>query len=268
MKKYTILALLILLVPATASATGLLIPKNRSLGPLGIKYHRAEVKITDRVAVTKVDQVFINHTNRDLEATYIFPLPKGATVSDFYLYMNGKKQKGEVLEKNRARNIYEGIVRRMKDPGLLEYLGRDLFQARVYPVPRKGEARIEIEFTQVMPYVSGVMKYSYPMRTDRASARTMKDFTMTVNIKSKTPIKSIYSPSHQIYSRKKNDHRATAGFEKTAALLDRDFDLFYTVSEKDIGLNLLTFREPGASRRPAISPTACRRPAAPPSTRP
>jgi len=245
MKKYIISALLILLVPAAVNATGLLIPKNRSIGPLGIKYHRAEVKITDRVAVTKVDQVFINHTNRDLEATYIFPLPKGATVSDFYLYMNGKKQKGEVLERNRARNIYEGIVRRMKDPGLLEYLGRDLFQARVYPVPRRGEARIEIEFTQVMPYVGGVMKYSYPMRTDRSSARTMKDFTMSVNIKSKTPIKAIYSPSHQIYSRKKNDHRATAGFEKMAALLDRDFELFYTVSEKDIGLNLLTYRQPG-----------------------
>jgi Ca-activated chloride channel family protein len=245
MKKYIVLTLLILLAPAAASATGLLIPTNQSIGPLGIKYHRAEVKITDRVAVTKVDQVFINHTHSDLEATYIFPLPKGATVSDFYLYMNGKKQKGEVLERNRARNIYEGIVRRMKDPGLLEYLGNDLFQARVYPVPRNGEARIEIEFTQMMPFTGGVIKYSYPMRTDRSSARTMKDFTMTVNIKSKTPIKAIYSPSHQVYSRKKNDHSATAGFEKTAALLDRDFELFYTVSEKDIGLNLLTFREPG-----------------------
>jgi Ca-activated chloride channel family protein len=73
----------------------------------------------------------------------------------------------------------------------------------------------------------------------------MKDFTMSVNIKSKTPIKSIYSPSHKIYSRKKNDHLATAGFEKMHALLDRDFELFYTVSEKDIGLNLLSFRERG-----------------------
>ncbi len=89
----------VMLVATTASATGLLIPTNKGVGPLSIKYHRAEVKIKDRVAVTHVDQVFLNHTNRVLEATYIFPLPKGATVSDFYLYMNGKKTKGEILEK-------------------------------------------------------------------------------------------------------------------------------------------------------------------------
>ena len=248
-KKLLIIGLIAVLVPllmqSTASATGLLIPSDQALGPLSIKYHRASVKITDRAAVTHVDQVFINNTDRDLEATYMFPLPKGATVSDFYLYMNGKRTKGEILEKDRARNIYEGIVRRMRDPGLLEYMGNDLFQCRVYPVPRRGEQRIEIEFTQVMPFEGGVVKYVYPMRTDQASAKTLQDFTVSVKIASKVAIKSIYSPSHQIYSRKANDHEATAGFETMAALLDRDFELFYTVSEKDIGLNLLTFREAG-----------------------
>ncbi len=234
-----------LMTAIPALATGLLIPTQRGMPPLAIKYHRAEVRIKDRVAVTKVDQVFKNHTNQVLEGTYIFPLPPGATVSDFYLYMNGKKTKGEVLERNRARNIYEGIVRQMKDPALLEYLGRDLFKCRVYPIPRRGELRIQIEFSQIMPYEGGVVKYSYPMRTDRASSRTMKDFTMSVNIESKTPIKTIYSPTHRIYHRKKNDHHATAGFEKSAALLDRDFDLFYTVSDKEVGLNLLTYRDAG-----------------------
>jgi Ca-activated chloride channel family protein len=245
MRKILLALLMLGFLPTVASATGLLVPTDGSLGPLGIKYHRATAKIIDRVAVTHVDQVFINHTERDLEATYIFPLPKGATVSDFYLYINGKKTKGEILEKDRARTIYEGIVRRMRDPGLLEYLDHDLFQARIYPVPRRGEQRVEIEFTQMMPFEAGVMKYEYPMRTDRGSARTMQDFTMTVEIQSATPIKSLYSPSHQMYSRKKDDHHALAGFEKMAALLDRDFELFIALSEKDIGLNLLTYRQPG-----------------------
>ena len=248
MKRFVLTAfagLVALSLAAPAQATGLLIPKDRNLPPLAIKYHRAKVTIKDRVAITHVEQVFINHTNRDLEATYIFPLPKGATVSDFYLYVNGKRTKGEVLEANRARNIYEGIVRRMQDPGLIEYMGRNLFKCRVYPVPKRGEQKLEIEFTQVMPFEGGVNKYNYPMRTDSQSARTMKDFTMSVQIASKVPIKAIYSPTHQIYSRKKDDHNAVAGFEKTAALLDRDFELIYTVSEEDIGLNLLTFRQPG-----------------------
>jgi len=235
----------VLLLGGPAWATGLLVPTDGRVPPLAIKYHRAEVKITDRVAVTHVDQVFVNSTDRDLEATFIFPLPKGATVDDFYLYINGKKTKGEILEKDRARNIYEGIVRRMQDPGLLEYVGGDLFQCRVYPVPRRGEQRIEMNFSQVMPFEGGLTKYVYPMRTDRSSSRTLADFTMSVSIESKVPVKTVYSPSHQVYVRKPDDHHAVAGFETSAALLDRDFQLFFTVSEKDIGLNLLTYREAG-----------------------
>ncbi len=227
----------------SAQATGLLIPSQPGIPPLGIKYHRAEVDIQDRAAVTKVEQVFVNHTGRPLEATYIFPLPKGGTVSDFYLYVNGKKTKGELLEKNQARNIYEGIVRRMQDPGLLEYLERDLFKCRVFPVPAKGEQRIEITFTHLMPYEGGLVHYSYPMRTDRASSRTIQDFTLSIKIRSKNAIKTIYSPTHTIYHRKNDDHHATAGFETSAALLDRDFDLFYAVSDQEVGLNLLTHRE-------------------------
>jgi Ca-activated chloride channel family protein len=236
---------LALTLSAPARATGLLVPTDGSLPPLAIKYHRAEVKIKDRVAVTHIDQAFVNSTDRDLEATFLFPLPKGATVDDFYLYVNGKRTKGEILEKDRARNIYEGIVRRMQDPGLLEYVGGDMFQCRVYPVPRRGEQRIEIKFSQVMPFEGGLVKYVYPMRTDRQSSRTLQDFTMSVSLESKVPIKTVYSPSHQIYVRKPDDHRAVAGFETSAALLDRDFQLFFTVSEKDIGLNLLTYRERG-----------------------
>ena len=70
-KKLLIIGLIAVLVPllmqSTASATGLLIPSDQALGPLSIKYHRASVKITDRAAVTHVDQVFINNTDRDLE---------------------------------------------------------------------------------------------------------------------------------------------------------------------------------------------------------
>ncbi len=230
---------------APAGAVGLLIPKDNRLGPLGIKYHRATVTIKDRAAETRVEEVFVNPTGRDLEATYIFPLPRGATVSDFYLYINGKRTKGEILEKNRARNIYEGIVRRMRDPGLLEYLGNDLFRCRVYPVPRRGEQKIEIVFNQVLPYEAGIVKYLYPMKVGRTPLSVMKDFTISVNIQSNTPIKSIYSPSHTVYHRKRDDHHAVAGLETQNAVLDRDFELFYTVSDKEVGVALLAHRPAG-----------------------
>ena len=103
-----------------------------------------EVEIVGQVATTKVEQSYRNTTNRDLEAEYIFPLPAGASVRDFSMWVGGKRYKGEAVDASAARQTYEDIVRRLQDPGLLEYIGRDLWKVRIYPVPRRGEQKIEI----------------------------------------------------------------------------------------------------------------------------
>lgn len=236
-------------VISSGFATGLLIPKDRNLPPLAISYHRIEVAIDNGTATTKVDQAFRNHTNQVLEATYVFPVPDGAAVDDFALYINGQRVEGKVLEKNQARGIYEEIVRRMADPGLLEWMGHNLFQARVYPVPAGGEQKVEIAFSQVLPFDGGLYKYTYPLKGAQGpSAATLQDLTLTAKVRSRIPIRSLYSPTHDIYVRRKTDDVATVGFEKDKARLDQDFVLYYSVSQKDIGLNLLTYRpsdEPG-----------------------
>lgn len=230
---------------APARASGMLIPKDRALAPLEVTWHRVEVDVQDGTSVTKVEQSFKNNTGRQLEATYVFPVPPGAALDGFALYINGKRTPGEVLERNKARGIYEDIVRRMKDPGLIEWMGNDLFQARVFPVPANGEQRVEIAFSQVLEHDAGMYKYTYPLKTPRAAVQTRNDFTLTVKLHSKAPIRTIFSPSHDVYSRKKDDHTATVGFEQDGAVLDRDFVMYYSVSQKDVGLNLLTYREKG-----------------------
>ena len=153
--KRTFLTLALLLAPA-ALAQGMLLPTDTSLGPLGVKYQRVSVEIIDGTSVTRVEQMFVNSSPRQLEAQYVFPLPKGAALQDFYLWMNGKKTKGEVLEKKKAAEIYEGIVRRLQDPGLLEYIDSDVFRARVFPIPANGEQKIELTFSQVLDFQSGL----------------------------------------------------------------------------------------------------------------
>ena len=86
--------------------------------------HKVSITIEDQVAITKVEQTFRNHTDRRLEATYVFPVPKGASVNKFTMVVNGKDVKGELIEADKARQIYTSIVRRTQDPGLLEYLGQ------------------------------------------------------------------------------------------------------------------------------------------------
>ena len=182
------------LVAPLALAQGMLIPTDTSMGPLGIKYQRVSAEIVDGAAVTKVEQVFVNSSNRQLEAHYVFPLPKGAALQDFYLWINGKRTRGEMLEKQKATDIYEGIVRRLQDPGLLEYVDTDAFRARVFPVPANGEQKIELTFSQVLEFNAGLYQYHYPLgaSTRGAPKLTVKqDFTFSANIKSKTPLRSI-----------------------------------------------------------------------------
>src|SRR2546423_11551154 len=92
----TILALL--LAGGTASAHGLLIPEEKSVPPLAMLNHKVRIAIDDQVAVTKVEQTFRNHTDRQLEATYIFPVPKGASVNRFTMWVGDKEVKGELVE--------------------------------------------------------------------------------------------------------------------------------------------------------------------------
>ena len=85
-----LLGLVALWAASAAQAQGMLIPTDTSLQPLGIKYQRVSAEIQDGTAVTKVDQVFVNTGPRQLEAHYVFPLPKGAALQEFYLWINGK----------------------------------------------------------------------------------------------------------------------------------------------------------------------------------
>jgi len=236
---------LIALASQPAWATGILIPKDEQVPPLAIKNQRVDIQISEQVARVRLDQVFQNSTARDLEATYIFPLPKGAAIEDFALYINGQRKSGELVEAQRARRIYQDIVRRMRDPGLLEYMDSNLIKMSVYPVPSRGTQRVEVAYTQVVPMDAGVANFTYPLRTGHKASRTLEDFTLSVTLSSKVPIKNIYSPSHKIGTSRKDEHHAVVGFEEERALLDKDFLLYWTISKKDFGLNLLTHRAGG-----------------------
>lgn len=232
--------LLFTLAATTTYGSGMLIPKDTSVPPLAIKHQRVDIDIKDGVATARIEQVFRNSTRRDLEAVYVFPLPLNAAIGDFAMYINGKRMSGELVEKDKARKIYQDIVRRMKDPGLLEHMGGTLFRVSVYPVLKNADQKIEIEYSQTLPFESGLYSYVYPLKTDDKASRTLDDFTVSARISSRLPIKNIYSPSHKVGISRKGEHEAIIGFEEEQALLDKDFVLYYGVSNKDFGLNLLT----------------------------
>jgi Ca-activated chloride channel family protein len=242
MRRYLPCLVLLLVWAGLAEAHGLLIPVDRTVPPLAMLNHQVAIDINDQVAVTKVEQTFRNHTDRNLEATYVFPVPKGASVRQFEMWVGGKEVKGELVEAAKATQIYTDIVRRTQDPGLLEYMGNNLLRVKVFPVPPHGDQKMALSFTSIVPRESAVVEYVYPLKTDGKATRTLEKFSIRATLKSQHRIENIYSPTHAISVRRPSDHEAVVQFERNQALLAKDFQLFYALGDKDIGLTALAHR--------------------------
>jgi Ca-activated chloride channel family protein len=226
----------------SASAAGLLIPEDKKLPPLAMVNHKVNVTIDEQVAITTVEQTFRNHTDRNLEVSYLFPVPKGASVDKFTMWVDGKEMGGELLDAKQAHKVYTDIVRRTQDPGLLEYLGSSLLKLSVFPVPPKGDSKVKISYKFVSPKDGAVVEYVYPLKTDGKATQTLEEFSVTLNIRSQHSVQNVYSPTHAITTTRKSDKEVNVVFERNQALLDKDFQVFYGSGDKDIGLTPLVYK--------------------------
>src|SRR6478609_5395587 len=213
-----------------------------SFAPLEVSFHHVTVDIKDQVAVTNVDQEFVNPNSQQLEGTYLFPLPAGAHVDRFSMDINGRMQEAELLPADKARAIYEDIVRRHRDPALLEYIGRDTFKVRIFPIEANGKKRVKIQYTQLLKADTGLTEYTYPLNTEKFSARPLRDVSVKVNLETSEPLKSVYCPTHNVEIKRDGGNKAVAGFEDKNVRPDTDFKLIYSRETKDIGVNLMTYR--------------------------
>jgi len=240
MLRFSLPALVLAVATASsANAAGLLIPEDKKLPPLAMVNHKVVVTIDEQVAITTVEQTFRNHTDRNLEATYLFPVPKGASVDTFTMWVDGKELGGELLDAKHAHTVYTEIVRRTQDPGLLEYLGSGLMKLRVFPILPKSDQKLKISYKFVAPKDGSVVEYVYPLKTDGKATRTLEEFSVAVNIKSRNTVQNVYSPTHAITTARKSDKEVNVTFERNQALLDKDFTLYYGFGDKDIGLTPL-----------------------------
>src|SRR5262249_35811963 len=145
---------------------------------------------------------------RDLEATFVFPVPKGAAVRKFSMTVGGKEVAGEMVEADKARQVYTEVVRRTQDPGLLEYLGNNLMRLRVFPVPARGDQKVELSYTSVVNRDGPVVDYVYPLKTGGPATSTLKRFSIEARLVSRHPIVNVYSPSHEISLGRPSDREA------------------------------------------------------------
>src|SRR5215468_7292443 len=282
---FTALIVVLSLIPL-AQAQGIIIPRpcprpiircpqptEVPQRPLKVKSIRFTAKITDQVSVTHVEQVFENDTPYLLEGVYFFPLPDNVSITEFAMWDGDKRLVGEVRSRDEARRIYNHIVRSRRDPALLEYAGKNLFQASVFPIQPHSDKKIELSYSQVLRNEGGTVAYRYPLGTGWQSqgfwqptpvamprqrresepenrqappggGSSFGQVSAVVEISSKAAIKGIYSPSHDIDVKRDGERKARLSFESRGGA-QTDFQLFYTLSNQDFGLSLLTYRDPG-----------------------
>jgi Ca-activated chloride channel homolog len=216
-----------------------------SFAPLEVTFHKVDVEISGQQAVTRVEQEFFNPNHAVLEGDYIFPIPKGAHLDKFTMRIGDTDMQAELLDAAKARSIYEEIVRKQKDPALLEYTGRPAFRVRIFPIEPHSRKKVTLMYTELLKVDAGLASYVYPLNTEKFSAQPLKTVSIKVRLDGNAPIKALYSPSHRVDIRCDGEKRATVGWETTNARPDTDFQLLFSTAETEVGLSLLTHKKPG-----------------------
>lgn len=238
------------MAPEKSDAAGLLIAEGGVGGVLEIKEHEVKVTINNGVAVTRVTQVFQNTENRQVEALYTFPVPRGASVSNFSMWIDGKEMIGEVLEKNRARQIYESYKQKRRDPGLLEQVDYKRFEMRIFPIAAGAEQKVQIVYYQEVSVDHDEATYVYPLATVTRSgidARITGKFAIDFDVKSSVPITAMESPSHggQFVMVRHADTYHQASLETDGGSLAQDVVFHYRLARPKTGFDLITSRQKG-----------------------
>jgi len=242
-----ILAALALAQPAQAA--GLLVADGGFGGTLEIEEHTVEVTLNNGIAITEVNQVFRNTENRIVEALYTFPVPKGASVADFSMWIEGREMVGEVVEKERARRIYNSYKQQRRDPGLLEQIDYKTFEMRIFPIAARAEQRVRIVYYQELDFDNDWATYVYPLSTTTQTAidsRTQGRFALNFEIASEVPVLRIESPSHadEFAVVRHTPHHARASLEVTGGDLSRDVVLACQLKRPKTGLDLVASMQP------------------------
>lgn len=212
------------------------------LAPAEVASLKVEAHLTNQLAVVRIEEEFDNPNDRVCEGSFLFPVPKGAQLDRFALTINGQPVEAELLGAEKARDIYQEIVRRSLDPALLEYVGRDLFKVRVFPIEPHSKRTITLTYTQLLMEDNGLLSWVLPLRQEVGQGQKRPQLSVKVNLDSQQPLKTLYSPSHKVEISRHGDHRATVGFEASAAALDADFQLLFSRARGELGIDLLLHR--------------------------
>ncbi|HEY9068695.1 MAG TPA: VIT domain-containing protein [Candidatus Ozemobacteraceae bacterium] len=239
---------LIALVTILVSIT-LLVPPVQGMhlygtaGELPMLEQRVRVTIDNQVAVTRLEQSFLNPGTTAQEASYRFPLGEKASVQEFGLTgPNGIRKVGAIEEKQEAQQTFQAARDAGFMPAIAQQADPNSFETKVGAIPPNGQARIDLTYSEVLDYSSGIIRYNIPMNISQIQQRSLDLVSVVIDIRDQKRIVGVKSPSHQIGTRRIDDHHWQVSFERTKELPAADFQLQYEVEAQRMGFNFLSTR--------------------------
>jgi Ca-activated chloride channel family protein len=166
-------------------------------GPVARVASRVSIAVDDRVARVQVEERFRNGGPTVAEGSYFYPLAGEASFTDFSLWLNEEELRGETMDADKAREIYESIVRRRKDPALLTLAGHGLVRAQVFPIQPGETRRVALRYTQLLTRQGDALRLRYALGLRGADSAT----ELRVEIARGDLYGTPYSPTHTIDSR-------------------------------------------------------------------
>lgn len=206
-----------------------------------VKAIEVEARLVDQVAQVQVSQSFVNTGSQPIEVSFIFPLPYDGAVEQLTLLVDGKEYPARLLTKEEARRIYEEIVRKNQDPALLEWIGAGMFQTSVFPVPAGQQRTVVLRYSQLCRLDRGLTDFLFPLSTAKYSAKPVEVVSLRLSIESRTEIKNVYSPTHQVEV-KRDGRRATVSYRAEKQVPISDFRLLYDVGQGPVAASALSYR--------------------------
>lgn len=220
------------------------IPRPPVPPPIQYKISELEVqaRLVDQVAKVQVSQTFVNTGSRQLEAAFVFPLPYDGAVEQMTLLVDGKEYPARLLKADEARRMYEDIVRRNRDPALLEWLGTGLFKTSVFPVPPGAKRTVTLRYSQLCRRSEGLVDFLFPLSTAKYTSEPVDRVEFRLTIDSAAEIKNVYSPTHAVEIRRPDPQHAVITLVQRALVPASDFRLFYDVGKGQLSARLLSYR--------------------------
>lgn len=235
---------------------GVIVPTNRGNKPdpsiLSLKQMATSIHLDSNYAKVKVVQIFKNHTDGDLEGKYIFTLPQGAMVSDFVIWEDGVRIPGIIVERKRARRIYEELTSMKIDPGLMETTSldnRNTFSVEIYPIPAYGTKRVEIEYTQEINVDSLSSNFTFPLKPNLYGSQSCDIFDLSLDIESSFPLKNfkITSSAYPLTISRKDENEVVASYSEKKVNFTEDFSFEYQIDVPESRFSVLTHRDDSES---------------------